>query len=101
MKKNNVKKIAHSFQSDLKKDLRDPRFRKAFYSELLKLQIAEEVIKLRQERGLSQAGLAKKIKTTQAVLSRIENAQVYPSTYILQRICDTLEVGAKFEFCKV
>ena len=46
-------------------------------------------------------GLAKRIKTTQAVVSRIETAQVYPSTDILQRICDKLEVGAKFEFCNV
>jgi len=99
MNKKNIKKIAESFRSDLRKDLRQPQFKKVFYGELLKLQIAEEIIKLRQVRGLTQAGLAKRIKTTQAVVSRIENAQVYPSTSVLQRICDKLEVGAKFEFC--
>ena len=101
MSKKNIKKIANSFNSDLKKDLRKPSFKKAFYGELLKLQIAEEIISLRQQRGLTQAGLAKKIRTTQAVVSRIENAQVYPSTSVLQRICDKLEVGVKFEFCNV
>ena len=101
MNKKNIKKIAHSFKSDLRKDLKKIQFRKAFNAELLKLQIAEEIIKLRQARGLTQASLAKKIKTTQTVVSRIENAQVYPSTDVLQRICDKLEVGARFEFCDV
>ena len=101
MNKKNIKKIANSFKSDLQKDLRRPQFKKFFYGELLKLQIAEEIVKLRQKRGLTQAGLAKRIKTTQAVVSRIETAQVYPSTDILQRICDKLGVGAKFEFCNV
>jgi len=101
MNKKNFKKIANSFSKDLAKDLKSDSFKKAFYSELLKLQIAEEVVKLRKKRGLTQKDLAQKINTTQAVVSRIETAQVFPSTNIIQRICNNLGVEAKFEFCNI
>lgn len=101
MNKQKIKKIAYSFQVDLVKDLKNPEFKKNFYSELLKLQIAEEIIKLRDKHHLSQKALAKKINTTQAVISRIENAQVYPSTNIIQRICNQFEIKAMFKFCDV
>lgn len=101
MNKQNIKKKAYSFQDDLDKDLKNSEFKKNFYSELLKLQIAEEIIKLRDKHHLSQKALAKKINTTQAVISRIENAQVYPSTNIIQRICNQFKINAKFEFCDI
>jgi len=101
MNKQKIKKTAYSFQADLEKDLKRLEFKQNFYSELLKLQIAEEIIKLRDKHNLSQKALAKKINTTQAVISRIENAQVYPSTNIIQRICNQFELKAKFEFSDI
>ena len=98
MQKIKLKKLANSFYSDLEKDLKRKEFRKNFYGELLKLQVAEEIVKLRKKYNLSQKGLANKIDTTQAVISRIENAQVCASTNILKRICDNFEIKAKFEF---
>ncbi len=101
MNKNKIKKIANSFNDDLAKDLKNPKFKKAYNEEMLKLQIAEQIIVLRKKRRLTQKDLAKKIHTTQAVISRIENAQVYPSTIILQKICNKFKVSAKFEFCEI
>ncbi|HDH31400.1 MAG TPA: XRE family transcriptional regulator [Candidatus Wolfebacteria bacterium] len=101
MNKNKIKKIANSFNGDLAKDLKNPKFKKTFNEEMLKLQIAEQIIALRKKRRLTQKDLAKKINTTQAVVSRIENAQVYPSTIVLQRICNKFNVNAKFEFCEL
>jgi len=66
---------------------------------LLKLQIANEIIKFRKKRGVTQKELAKNINTTQAVISRIENGQVCANTGMLQRICSKYEVEAKFELC--
>lgn len=100
MDKKKFRAEASAFYTDLQKDLQSPSFRKYFYSELLRLQIAEEIIRLRKARKLTQKELAKKINTTQAVVSRIENGQVYPSTNIIQRICNGLGVRAKFEFCE-
>lgn len=99
MTKKKLKKIVNSFQSDLNSNLKNPKFKKEFYDNLLKYQIANEIINFRKKRGVTQGELAKKINTTQAVVSRIENGQVCASTSILQRICSKYGVEAKFELC--
>jgi len=101
MNKQQARKIANSYYEDRDKLLKNKKLKKIYYNELLKLRIAEEVYKLRKNKGLSQKELAKKIDTTQAVVSRIENAQVCASTNLLQRICNAFEVSAKFEFCSI
>jgi len=97
MNKKNIKKIANSFNDDLDNNLKKPEFRKAFYNNLLKLQIANEIVKFREKRGVTQKEFAIKLNTTQAVVSRIENGKVCASTNILQRICNTYKVEARFE----
>ena len=57
--------------------------------------VLEEIIKARIEKKLSQRELAKKAKTTQAVLSRIENMTVSPSIQLVQRIAEAM--GKKLE----
>jgi len=99
MNKTKLSKIANSFQNDLNSSLKNPKFKKDFYDNLLKYQIANEIINFRKKRGVTQGELAKKINTTQAVVSRIENGQVCASTNILQRICSKYGVEAKFELC--
>ena len=101
MNKQQAKKIANSFYEDRDKLLKNKKLRKIYYNELLKLQIAEEIYKLRKNKKLSQKELARKINTTQAVISRIENAQVCASTNLLQRICNVFKVSVKFEFCGI
>jgi ribosome-binding protein aMBF1 (putative translation factor) len=100
MDKQKINKIGNSFYSDLDKNLKDKKFKKTFYDSLLKLQIANEIIKFREKRNITQKELAEKINTTQAVISRIENGQVCASTNMLQRICNQYEVEVKFELCE-
>lgn len=97
MTKKKINKIANSFYSDLDKNLKNGVFKKTFFNDLLKLQIANEIVKFREKRKITQEELAKKINTTQAVISRIENGQVCASTGVLQRICSKYKVEAKFE----
>lgn len=99
MNKKKINKIANSFYDDLDSNLKNPKFKKDFYDNLLKYQIANEIIKFRQVKGVTQGELARKINTTQAVISRIENGQVCASTSILQRICSKYGIAAKFELC--
>ena len=96
--KKQLKKIANSFLEDLELDLGNAKFKKDFYGELLRLQIADEIIKLRRKHKISQAQLAKRINTTQTVISRIENTQVAASTNILERICSKFQLQPKFSF---
>lgn len=52
----------------------NPKFRKGFEEESKKLAIGEQLSRLRQEAGLTQAQVAKRIGTTASAISRYENA---------------------------
>lgn len=58
----------------LDRKLASPKFRKGFEEEALKLAIGEQLSQLRQEAGLTQAQVAKRIGTTASAISRYENA---------------------------
>ena len=52
-----------------------PKFRKGFEEEVQKLAIGEQLSRLRQEAGLTQAQVAQRAKTTASAISRYENAE--------------------------
>ncbi len=64
---------------------REPRYRKAFDALEDEFAIAQAMIKARQRAGLTQAELAKRIKTTQSVIARLESGRSLPSGRTLQR----------------
>lgn len=69
----------HSKKDDFEKHLdkyakKNPNFLKKLDKETDKLRIAVKIAQLREENGLSQKQLAKKIHTTQSVVSRLENS---------------------------
>ena len=84
-----------SFDDYLKEQLKDPEFKKEWDRTEPEYQVLAEIIKARIEKKLSQRELAKKAKTTQAVLSRIENMTVSPSIQLVQRIAEAM--GKKLE----
>jgi predicted transcriptional regulator len=59
----------------INKKLKNKSFKRDFEKESYKLSIAEQLSKLRQESGLTQAQLAKKIGTTASAISRYENTE--------------------------
>jgi len=61
------------FKDRLKKDLRDPEFRKAFDEEEVCVSLAIQIAKIRQKKNLTQQELAKRLHTTQQTISRLEN----------------------------
>lgn len=78
----------------------DPSFRIAFAkarAKRIKRAIAEAVQGSRKRMKLSQTALAKRVRTTQAVISRIESADTpyLPSVEVLSRIA--LALGAHLE----
>lgn len=84
--------------------IRNPAFHKAFSearARRIKRALAETARKFREARGLSQAAVAKRAKTTQAVVSRIENPAVpyLPSIEVLARLAVAL--GANLEIALV
>lgn len=83
-------KFIYTLDDDLAKRLKDPEFKKAWKESELEYQLARQLIKKRLERKMSQRELARKVKTTQAVISRIETMQANPSLSLLKRIASTL-----------
>lgn len=63
------------------------------------LDIARKIYELRTKAGLSQAELAKKVGTTQSVISRLEDADYDGhSLAILRRIASALEKRVEIRF---
>ncbi|KKU63268.1 MAG: Toxin-antitoxin system, antitoxin component, Xre family [Candidatus Woesebacteria bacterium GW2011_GWC2_47_16] len=79
-----------TLDSYLKERLKDPAFKREWDKLEPQYQVTRELIRARIEGKISQRELAKKAKTTQAVLSRIENMTVSPSIGLLQRIAQAL-----------
>lgn len=79
----------------LKEQLEDPEFRKEWEKSEAAYQVTKALIEARLKDKISQRELAKRVGTTQAVISRIENMSVSPSIGLLQRIANSL--GRKLE----
>lgn len=81
-----------TFEDHKKELMKNPAFKKAYDSLELEYSIAAALIEARTKRGLSQAQIAKKMKTTQSVISRVETAQTTPSVSFLKRLASALGV---------
>ncbi|HHT9127001.1 MAG TPA: helix-turn-helix transcriptional regulator [Candidatus Brocadiia bacterium] len=59
----------------LKEDLKNPEFCKHYAKEKKSLEIAYQIARLRHKLGLSQKDFARRVGTTQQVISRLENGK--------------------------
>lgn len=82
----------------LKKQLKDPQFKKEWEKSEAAYQITRELIRARITGKISQRKLAQKAGTTQAVISRIENMSVSPSIELVQRIAKSLGKRLEIKF---
>ena len=69
---------------------RDPESAKAEACLGPSLGLADDVLRLRLERGWTQAELARRVGTRQANISRLENGLSNPTLKFLQRVSDVL-----------
>jgi transcriptional regulator with XRE-family HTH domain len=68
-----------------KKWSRAAEYRKAFDSLDEQFALAQAMIEARNRAGLTQTEVAKRIKTSQSVVARLESGTSMPSTRTLQR----------------
>ena len=80
-----------NFRKHLKKSLENEEFKKEWDKLELRYAVVEQLIKLRIAYNLSQTELAKKIGTTQAVISRIENGTVNVGIDFLAKIAKAFD----------
>lgn len=91
-------KLIYTFEQDLKERLQDPGFRKAWKETEPEYLLAKQLIENRLKKKMSQRDLARKVKTTQAVISRIETMNANPSLSLLKRIAGVLDLRLDLHF---
>ncbi|MEK7119853.1 MAG: helix-turn-helix transcriptional regulator [Patescibacteria group bacterium] len=91
-------KLLYTFDEDLAKRLKNPVFRKAWEKSEPEYFLAKQLIEKRLKQKLSQRDLARKLKTTQAIISRLETMQANPSLRFLKRIADVFDAKLSFQF---
>ncbi len=79
----------------------DPEYLKAKEEFGLILDIADEVLRLRTEKGWSQAELAEHAGTKQANISRLESGLSNPSINFLQKLVKALDANISIKFEKI
>lgn len=75
-------------EKKLRKQIND--FDKKYSTAKIRLELAIQIAHEREKAGLSQKDLALKLKTTQSVISRIENGKQNISLDMLQKIANAL-----------
>lgn len=88
-------KRIYTFEEDLQKRLKNPEFKKVWEDGETEYQLACQMIERRLNKKMSQRQLAKKAKTTQAVICRIETMEANPSLSLLKKIAVAL--GTKIQ----
>lgn len=68
-----MKVKAEKFRDYLREKLKDPKFREGFKRERKALEIAMQMAEIRRKKRLSQKELARRMKTRQQVISRLES----------------------------
>ena len=86
----NQKRI-YTFQQDLVKRLKNLEFRKEWEATEPEHNLAQQIIEARLAQNLSQRDLAKRVKTTQAIISRIESGSANTSISLMKRFARALD----------
>lgn len=87
-----------SFKDMLNEELKDDSFKELFEEESLKIEIINEIIKIRKKRGITQKQLANLSGIKQSNISRLENGKVTPSLELIQKIMHSLGYKVRFSF---
>jgi transcriptional regulator with XRE-family HTH domain len=68
-----------------RKWMRDPEYRREYNALEEEFALASAVIKARRRAGLSQGELARRMRTSQSTIARLESGRDRPSTRTLDR----------------
>jgi ribosome-binding protein aMBF1 (putative translation factor) len=77
----------------------DPRRQQSFEEEVANREVAQKIFQLRQSSRLSQAELARRVGTTQSVISRLEDADYEGHSHaMLNRIAAAMKRRVEIRF---
>jgi len=84
---------------DVKEKLfKNPEVKKEYNDLEISYNLKKQIIKLRQENGLSQKELAELIGTRQSVISRLESENSNPSIKFLNKVAKALDKNLEIKF---
>ena len=81
-----------------RKWLKNPAYRAAYDALDEEFALASAMIQARTRAGLTQMALARRMKTTQTVVARLESGRVKPSTRTLERFARATGSRLKISF---
>src|SRR5947207_4975526 len=87
-----------SYRDLHEKFMKDPEFRREYDALEEEFALILEVAKARRRAGLSQAELARRMKTTQSTIARLESGRGLPSTRTLGRFAKATGHRLKISF---
>jgi ribosome-binding protein aMBF1 (putative translation factor) len=89
---------AHAgLEDSLKRKLQNPDFRAAYEAEDKRIELVLQIIKLREERGMTQADLAKAIGTRQANVSRLKRFDANLTLGTLEKVARALGASLRID----
>ena len=77
---------------------RDPEYAREYEALEEEFSLASAMIAARGQAGLTQAQLARRMKTTQAVIARLESGRIKPSTRTLERLAAATGMRVRISF---
>lgn len=91
--------MTHTKWSTIKAErAREPGFARGYAQAKQAYLFAQQIRAIRLAKGLSQAALARRLRTTQSAVSRLEMGDMPPSLRTLTRISDALGVELVVRF---
>ena len=81
-----------------RKWMKSKEYRKAYEELRPEFALARAVIDARATAGLTQEQLAKRMRTTQSVIARLESGRTRPSTQTLERLAAATGTRLKISF---
>jgi transcriptional regulator with XRE-family HTH domain len=78
--------------------MKDPEYRREYEALEEEFSLIHALIEARSRAGLTQAEVARRMKTTQAVIARLEGGGTKPSTRTLERYAEATGSRLRISF---
>lgn len=78
--------------------MKDPEYQREYQALEKEFSLASAMIEARSRAGLTQAQVARRMKTTQAVIARLESGGSKPSTRTLERYAEATGSRLRISF---
>lgn len=87
-----------TWEKHRKELMKDPKVVRAYQELQPEFAIIRKIIESRVKEGVTQKELAKRMKTKQSAISRLESGQANPSLSFLQRLARALNARLEIRF---